>query len=563
MIIFVYALTKDSDKILSMNKKKKFIIIVSIILLTIAFGTSCSTSKPSSSDLLREYAISLANEQGLANGSADTLEQTGSISENSFPQGIISSEIINEGSDNPYLVVIDSNDKDSLLVKIRIFACVDGEVKELGVQSFRYSDYSPDEGMIYKINSYIQNYEDKTYLVFEEYASQGVAANSDVWQTIYSLENNELVKEKELGYQLMAGLATRWPKFYIDGEEVEGYAEANMSADDINALTAATEKNKEYSDKAMAKFTEIRNSYGLETPDNNLDLDFENTGDASIAQIALDCNTNEYSIKSGGIIAGDTTGGEGNKDESADSENAVVAEANSDGTVFAAYGKLLSDNEAAIRAYHWQNGNSEYGAKPLKPVAFCDINGDGVPELFVMMCTETVREKLGDESAELCIYTYKEGEVCELPYDLAIDRISYNHIASYNAADTGQYLIYKGKGNHLNMYAMYSGGPSEHYYIFAFEVDPECNLILKQSLKNYYSTESGTTEDRYYKDGNEIKDGNSSVFTAGFKDFDKAIIGDLSHNDSSITTLTNQFSENDMLSMSYDDAIAYCESQSK
>ena len=534
-------------------------ILISLIFIMMLLGISCSTSKSSASDLLREYAGSLANERGVAIESAEDIEQTGTISGKTFPQGIITSMIVGEESDNPYLVVIESDEKDSALAKLRVFSCVDGEVKEQGAQSFRYSEYAPDTGTIYKINAYIHNHEDKNYIVFEEYASQGAAANLDVWQTIYSVDNNELVKEKELGYQLMAGLATRWPQFFIDGEVIEGYAEANISADDVDALVAATEKNKEYSEKTMTQFTEIRNGYGLKTPDNNLDLDFEYAGDLSIAQITIDCNTNEYSIKSGGIISGSESDDSADNDDSKTAADTSTDKDKSNALAFAAYSKLLSDNEDSIRAYHWQNGNSEYGAKPLKPVAFCDINDDGVPELFVMMCTQVVRDALGDESAELCIYTYRDGAVSELAYDIPIDRISYNHIASYNVADTGQYLIYKGKGNHLNMYAMYSGGPSEHYYIFTFDVDADCNLTLAQSLKNYYSPESGTIEDKYYKDGNEIKDG--SIFTAGFKDFEKPIIGDLSHNDMSISTLTNQFSESDMLSKSYDDALVYCESQ--
>lgn len=539
-----------------MKNKKQYLLIL-FIILSVILGISCSTSKSSASDLLREYAASLANERGVVFEFADVLEQTGSIPGKTFPQGIISSVIVNEYSDNPYLVVVESDEKDSALAKLRVFSCVDGEVEKQGAQSFRYSDYAPDSGTIYRINTYIQTHEDKNYIVFEEYASQGAAANIDVWQTIYSVDNNELVKEKELGYQLMAGLATRWPQFFIDGEVIEGYAEANMSADDVDALVAATEKNKEYSEKTMAQFTEIRNSYGLKAPDNNIDLDFEYAGDLTIAQITIDCNTNEYSIKSGGIISGNESDDSANNDDSKTAADTSTDKDKSTVSTFAAYSKLLSDNEDSIRAYHWQNGNSEYGAKPLKPVAFCDINNDGVPELFVMMCTQAVREKLGDESAELCIYTCRDGEVRELAYDIPIDRISYNHIASYNVADTGQYLIYKGKGNHLNMYAMYSGGPSEHYYIFTFDVDADCNLTLAQSLKNYYSPESGTIEDKYYKDGKEIKD--DSIFTAGFKDFEKPIIGDLSHNDTSISTLTNQFSESDMLSMSYEDAVAYCE----
>ena len=540
--------------------KREFIITMLISFMFIGIG--CTTPNNNASEMLREYAGSLANERGVVIESADTLEQTGTISEKFFPQGIIASMIVGEESDNPYLVVIESDDEDSALVKLRVFSCDDGEVKELGSQSFRYSDYAPDAGMIYKINSYIQNHEDKNYIVFEEYASQGAAANLDVWQTIYSVDNNELVKEKELGYQLMAGLATRWPQFFIDGEVIEGYAEANMSADDINALTAATEKNKEYSDKAMAQFTEIRNTYGLKAPANNLDLDFEYAGDLSIAQITIDCNTNEYSIKSGGIISGSESDDSANNDDSKTAADTSTDKDKSDVSAFAAYSKLLSDNEDSIRAYHWQNGNSEYGAKPLKPVSFCDINADGVPELFVMMETKEVKEHFGVDAVELCIYTYKNGELQEIPYYFSNDRLSYNHIVAYFVADAGNYVIYKGKDNRLNMYAKY-GDASQNYYIFTFDVGADCNLTLTQTLKNHYSNETGTTEDIYYKDGEEISyDEGVSLFRAGFKDFEKPIIADLhDYNDSDISTLTNQFSESDLLSMSYEDAIAYCESQ--
>ena len=530
-----------------MNRLKNILLVIFITSIVIV-GASCSSSDSHPSEILRDYAISLANEKGVANDSADAFHQTDSIEDGTFPQGIISSVIVNEGSDSPFLVVAESDENEPAIAKLRVFSCVDGEVKELGSQSFRYSDYAPNTGTVYKTNSYIHNNNDKTYIVFEEYASQGAAANIDVWQTIYSVENNELVKEKELGYQLMAGLATRWPQFFIDGEVIEGYAEANMSADDINALTAATEKNKEYSEKAMAQFTEIRNSYGLETPDNNLDLDFEYVGDAPIAQISIDCNANEYSIKSGGVIVGDLSAG--NEQTQGKDDSAV--------NVYSEYANFLEENADAIKGYSWQNGNSEYGARPLKPVAFCDINSDDIPELFMMKKTVDASDSSVD-TAELFIYTFKDNAVKEVPYDLSAGtHYSYDRVVDEYVSAGGRYLIYKGKDNTLNMYIL-SGGTSLVYHVFTFDVDANCNLSLKQTVENYYETDNPGKVDIYYKNGKEVSNEDGmSYFKTAFTDFDKPIIGS-QYEDEDIATLTNQFSENDLLSMSYEDAVAYCE----
>lgn len=441
-------------------KKVRSILFAALLIIASFFGASCSKTNDNPANLLREHAVSLANEQGVAVASTDTLESKGTVADDSFPQGIISSEIINEDSDSPFLVVADSDKNEPAIVKLRVFSCVDGEVKELGSQSFRYNEYAPDTGAVYKINSYIHNSDNKTYIVFEEYASQGAAANLDVWQTIYSVKDNELIKERELGYQLMAGLAARWPQFFADGEVLEGYAEANMSADDVDALAAATEKNREYSEKAMSQFTEIRQSYGLSAPDDNVDLDFEYKGDASIAQVTVDCNSNEYVIKSGGIIVGDASS------DSTGAEKETDAEVDATPNVYAEYAKFLEESADAIKGYSWQNGNSEYGARPLKPVAFCDINGDEVPELFMMKKTLEASSSSVD-TAELFIYTFKDNAIKEVAYDLSAGtRYSHDRVIDEYVSAGGRYLIYKGKDNTLNMYVL-SGGTSLVYHVYS------------------------------------------------------------------------------------------------
>ena len=536
-------------------KKVKNILLAALLIIASIVVASCSKTNDNQADLLREHAVSLANERGVAVASPDTLEQKGKIADDSFSQGIISSEIINEDSDSPFLVVADSDKNEPAIVKLRIFSCVDGEVKELGSQSFRYNDYAPDTGTVYKVNSYIHNNDDKTYIVFEEYASQGAAANLDVWQTVYSVKDNELIKEKELGYQLMAGLATRWPQYFIDGELLEGYADANMSADDVDALAAATEKNKEYSEKATAQFTEIRNSYGLDTPEKSFDLDFENLGDASIAQVTVDCNSNEYVIKSGGIIVGDASSG----GEDTEKETESDAEASATTSVYAEYAKLLEESADAIKGYSWQNGNSEYGARPLKPVAFCDINGDEVPELFMMKKTLDASSSSVD-TAELFIYTFKDDAIKEVAYDLSAGtRYSHDRVIDEYVSAGGRYLIYKGKGNTLNMYIL-SGGTSLVYHVYSFAVDKDCTLSLKQVVENYYEMDNPGKVDIYYKDGKEVSNQDGiAVFKSVFTDFDKPIIGS-QYEDEDVSTLTNQFNENELLSMGYEDAISYCES---
>ena len=276
----------------------------------------------------------------------------------------------------------------------------------------------------------------------------------------------------------------------------------------------------------------------------------------SIAQVTVDCNSNEYVIKSGGIIVGDASSG----GEDTEKETEADAEESATTSVFAEYAKLLEENADAIKGYSWQNGNSEYGARPLRPVAFCDINGDEIPELFMMKKTIDASASSVD-AAELFIYTFKDNAIKEVAYDLSAGtRYSHDRVIDEYVSAGGRYLIYKGKGNTLNMYIL-SGGTSLVYHVYTFDVDADCNLALRQTVENYYETDNPGKVDIYYKDGKEVsnQDGISAIKSA-FTDFDKPIIGS-QYEDEDISSLTNQFNENDLLSMSYEDAVSYCNNQ--
>lgn len=88
----------------------------------------------------------------------------------------------------------------------------------------------------------------------------------------------------------------------------------------------------------------------------------------------------------------------------------------------AAYAEVLRNNLTSINDYDWQyeyisedDGGFAYPQTP-KPVAFCDVNGDGVDELFYM-------HAVNEYQADIQIDTYVDGEVIEVfsdSYDIMV-----------------------------------------------------------------------------------------------------------------------------------------------
>ena len=84
-----------------------------------------------------------------------------------------------------------------------------------------------------------------------------------------------------------------------------------------------------------------------------------------------------------------------------------------------AYLSVLYTYERDIRDYTWQYPPEDLFAEPdvePQPAALKDIDGDGIPELFIM--ESTVADRPNWACADLHIFTYKNGAVRELHYDM-------------------------------------------------------------------------------------------------------------------------------------------------
>ncbi|MBQ6582547.1 MAG: hypothetical protein IJH77_01830 [Mogibacterium sp.] len=128
----------------------------------------------------------------------------------------------------------------------------------------------------------------------------------------------------------------------------------------------------------------------------------------------------------------------------------------------ALYAAVLEENREAILAYDWQSEiNTEYNdMDPPRPVAFCDITGDGIPELFYM-------ESPSPYMANLHICTVAEGKVRELFYPF--DENETGLMSDVAAGGGNEYVLYTGKDGKFYLYYV-SNNETSVYAIYCDEL---------------------------------------------------------------------------------------------
>jgi gas vesicle protein len=222
---------------------------------------------------------------------------------------------------------------------------------------------------------------------------------------------------------------------------------------------------------------------------------------------------------------------------------------------YAAYSDILEKNENDISAYTWQDTDSG----SIEPVAFYDINGDGVPELFFM---EAVKS---EPSAALTIYTYENGEAKEVKYSFFDEstRTEDGKFADVNAGSGTTYVVYM-SGSNLVMQSKLSDDGSV-YCLQKFSVSGDLGsdgLSSAGTAKDeYYMSDSGKMRDKYYINGKKVKSSRgSSMFSSTQKSASSVIM--YSKQDTEGFSIWKTSAMNDPLQMSYGDALDYAAEKS-
>ena len=133
-----------------------------------------------------------------------------------------------------------------------------------------------------------------------------------------------------------------------------------------------------------------------------------------------------------------------------------------------AYREILLKHQDSIEAYEYP----EYG-ESRPSTALCDINGDGIQELFFMMAPDSY----GD--AELYVFSYLKGKVVELeityPNGRWSDESEEGRFKYVNAASGTTYSIYKTTDDHLVICSTIADESSEKI-ICDYIIDEKLNI---------------------------------------------------------------------------------------
>ncbi len=166
-----------------------------------------------------------------------------------------------------------------------------------------------------------------------------------------------------------------------------------------------------------------------------------------------------------------------------------------------AYLNVLDENETAIANYDIQYpvSDNEFGGyyrakkdvhagRESEPVAFADITGDGVPEMFVMACPDGKNSV--DASPELYIYSYSGGEVKNI-YDKT--KVEYAPEWDLNT----EYFIFKEKGDDsLYVFSIMPGANAwEGYEQYVMGNDDYLEKIHEWSIGRNNEDANATADD--------------------------------------------------------------------
>ncbi|OFK24213.1 hypothetical protein HMPREF2826_08080 [Olsenella sp. HMSC062G07] len=233
--------------------------------------------------------------------------------------------------------------------------------------------------------------------------------------------------------------------------------------------------------------------------------------------------------------------------------------------VFKAYKAKIQEKRADIEAFSWQDGSSEFEPKEQRPIAFFDINGDGIEEMFYMAVDGS------EYQAELNIYTYEDGEAKNIEYsssyvDFSTGRVMTDDALTNTPAAGGMnFAVYMSKdGKTLNMY---SSSVDEFLSTYVEEYSVSGKKLINGTFLADNRDMTGQYGDMYnfsYEDGEEVSgERMQGLLRANFADIGTVIIcsnmtGEDGGDDN---TIWGQFSEDDALMMTIDDALAYADIQ--
>lgn len=211
--------------------------------------------------------------------------------------------------------------------------------------------------------------------------------------------------------------------------------------------------------------------------------------------------------------------------------------------VYAAYEVQVQNDKDSIDSYNWQRDVSSDLVKIKRQTALCDIDGDGVPELFLM-------EADNKYQASLHIYRYKDGVVSEMEYPMDSDEKALTDV---QAAAGVNYVVFTRKSGEFCIYHT-RGDESITYCLNTYRVKDGKVELLSRVDNVYGPSEENEDEisDVYHRNGKKISETvGKTLFRKSFKDIDQAIL----YSGYDDTSIWSCFDTESALSMSSDDMI--------
>lgn len=226
-----------------------------------------------------------------------------------------------------------------------------------------------------------------------------------------------------------------------------------------------------------------------------------------------------------------------NEEESSQKSNIDLSD------VYAAYEVQVQNDKDNIDSYNWQRDVSSDLVKIKRQTALCDIDGDGVPELFLM-------EASSKYEASLHIYRYKDGVVSEMEYPMDSDEKALTDV---QAAAGVNYVVFTRKSGEFCIYHT-KGDESITYCLNTYRVKDE-KIELLSRVDNVYGPSADKEDeisDEYHRNGKKIGETmGKTLFRKAFKDIDQAIL----YSGYDDTSIWSCFDTESALSMSSDDMI--------
>ena len=238
---------------------------------------------------------------------------------------------------------------------------------------------------------------------------------------------------------------------------------------------------------------------------------------------------------------------------------------------FSAYLKYLEDNAADIEAYEQSDTASQFSSGKDRPVSFFDLDGNGVPEMFVMKIDRGGQDSMGG-TATMSIQTFENGRLQEVPYNIRLGSSDSGVIADINVIAGGfcEYAVYSGKDGQIYLYNTTNNESTYSCLTIAKAVDSEIGCDLETAAQitgEEHPDYEGADSDRFTENGKELTaEEAKSKLNEAFSQIDKMSIYGASTFDGEYSTdisLWKQLDPDKALNMTCQSAIAYAGEQSK